>query len=278
MCCFSGPMEIVADTNLFARRTGSDRQFLVYQMRFEARQPVAMILPIPIALPAVENAVRFIDLKGYADFFVDLKKGFPAPKLPSFLLMMLPKSRSSAAAAPIRVESVGDFVASFVPKIADFKRLDRRFVLPENVWDQLPSYRDFGFAVFQLKALGGTPHPMAFEFPTRLASEVFFPTVHIHDGKVHQSEHFDHALYVQDIGPHGRESQGSASEFMDLSKTQGIVSNAPVRQLLLTGELPNTDTILSKLPTQPNSRLALWGGAALLAGLGYAGYKKQTNK
>ena len=38
---------------------------------------------------------------------------------------------------------------------------------------------------------------MAFEFETRLKNEIFFPTVHIHDGEVHKREHFDHTLYLQ---------------------------------------------------------------------------------
>ncbi len=40
-------------------------------------------------------------------------------------------------------------------------------------------------------------HPMAFEFPRRDPSQLFFPTVHVHDGKVHETAHFDHSLYCQ---------------------------------------------------------------------------------
>ena len=39
---------------------------------------------------------------------------------------------------------------------------------------------------------------MAMEFQTqRDSNEIFFPTIHIHDGEVHELEEFDHALYLQ---------------------------------------------------------------------------------
>jgi len=68
--------------------------------------------------------------------------------------------------------------------------------------------------VFQLRGLQGgwlsrllrsdrkkTFHPMAFEFPTRAPSHLFYPTVHIHDGEVHPEAFFDHALYAQASAP-----------------------------------------------------------------------------
>ena len=42
-----------------------------------------------------------------------------------------------------------------------------------------------------------TVHPMAFEFPRRAPAALFFPTVHIHDGEVHETAMFDHRLYCQ---------------------------------------------------------------------------------
>ena len=41
---------------------------------------------------------------------------------------------------------------------------------------------------------------MAFAFPTALTGQVFFPTLHIHDGKIHDREVFDHTLYMQGEG------------------------------------------------------------------------------
>ena len=38
---------------------------------------------------------------------------------------------------------------------------------------------------------------MAFRFPTRDATTLFFPTMHVHDGTIPESATFDHALYCQ---------------------------------------------------------------------------------
>lgn len=46
-------------------------------------------------------------------------------------------------------------------------------------------------------------HPMAFEFPRRDPTRLFFPTVHVHDGAVHSKARFDHTLYCQVQGDRG---------------------------------------------------------------------------
>ena len=60
MCCFSQKVDVVADTNIFARASKDGRQFLVYSMRFAAAQDLAMILPIPTPKDSPEDAVRQI--------------------------------------------------------------------------------------------------------------------------------------------------------------------------------------------------------------------------
>src|SRR5437899_1303322 len=68
-----------------------------------------------------------------------------------------------AAPAPkLKVRTVGNFSASFVPTVKDFGRLDERFRLPEGTWEALPDYKDFGFAVFKLDQNVRQVHPMAF--------------------------------------------------------------------------------------------------------------------
>ena len=79
MCCFSQPVVSVSATNIFARAEDNGRQVVVYSMAIEARTEVAMILPLPVQLPSGENDVRFINLKGYPDFFADLERGFIPP-------------------------------------------------------------------------------------------------------------------------------------------------------------------------------------------------------
>jgi hypothetical protein len=149
------------------------------------------------------------------------------------------------------VVEVGDFVASFVPSIKDFSRLDERFRLPEGVWEKLPQYKEFGFAVFKLKKpeKGQSKiHPMAFEFPRADKKVLFFPTVHIHDGKVSEKAKFDHSLFCQ-VSGHAplkwEETPELADTFVKVKQTEGIVDgNAHVYRKLMKGAFDNTDVLV----------------------------------
>lgn len=206
MCIFSPPVEFVADTKIFARGSAGAEQLLAYSMRVGASEDLAMLLPIPTPPGSSEDAVTFVDMSAYPRFFADLYSAFPG----MFPLQSLMGGAEVPAEAPasLRVHRVGDFEASFVPTLADFARLDPRFRLPADVWAQLPQYSDWGFAVFKLRTgaagLASTHeyHPMAFRFPRRDPSMVFFPTVHIHDGAVHETATFAHELYLQHEGGH----------------------------------------------------------------------------
>src|SRR5258708_7228093 len=228
MCCFSQPVISVNSTNIFARAGAEGRQFLVYSMAINAPNDLAMILPLPVATPAGEKDVEFIDLKGYPDFFSDLDRGFFRRRYGG--LTALSKAATADQAQPkLEVIQVGDFEASFVPAVKDFSRLDERFRLPPDTWKKLPDYQTYGFAVFKLKPGTQTIHPMAFSFRRSNPHKLFFPTVHIHDGKVHAKAHFDHAIYCQptDDGHPAilewQESSGHATSFLNVKKTKGIV-------------------------------------------------------
>jgi hypothetical protein len=256
MCCFSRPVRYVAATEIFARGTARG-QYLVYKMSVELEEDTAMVLPLPVPPSPTEDAVRFVDLSGYDDFFLDLGKGFPA-EVTRGMGAFAPQAMSRLAPT-LKVHSVGDFEASFVPAIADFARLDERFRLPSGVWDALPSYRDFGFAVFKLrggargllasfrKAAGGRKsfHPMAFEFPRRDPSRLFFPTVHVHDGEVHETATFDHTLYLQGEGAGWESSAEPAKSFVRCERAKDIVDpDAHVHRRMLRGPGPNRDTLV----------------------------------
>ena len=247
MCCFSGKVDVVADTNIFARASKDGHQFIVYSMRFKSADDLAMILPIPTPKNSAEDAVKFINLEKYEDFFADLRKGFPVPRTKN-------DSRAAAGGVPppkaLPVIEVGKFVASFVPAIKDFARLDKQFRLPDDVWEKLPLYKEFGFAVFKLKKPKQGEqkvHPMAFEFPREQAN-LFFPTVHIHDGTVPAKARFDHSLFAQvgDVPPMGwEESPGLAASFMKVKESQGIVDgNAHVYRKLMKGSFENKDVLV----------------------------------
>jgi hypothetical protein len=243
MCCFSRAVDLVADTNIFARPGRNGRQFVVYSMRLKAGEDVAMILPLPTPKRPAEDAVKFLNLEKYPDFFDDLASGFPVPAT-------LGRAKEDAPKAPkpepkLVVVEVGSFVASFVPTVKDFARLDEQFRLPASTWDALPQYRDWGFAVFQLKKGEKKIHPMAFDFPRADPRSLFFPTVHIHDGKVHAKANFDHWLYCQGASTmRWAESPQPAGMFMKkLDKAHGIMDpEAHVYRRRLQGELKNEDT------------------------------------
>lgn len=245
MCCFSRPVEDVSDTVIFARPSTEGRQYLVYSMKFKAREDLAMILPIPVPKGAGERAVRFINLEKYPEFFADMEKGFPQPRAKSAPSLGLAPAKGRA----LEVVEVGSFVASFVPSVRDFTRLDERFRLPESTWAKLPAYKDFGFAVFQLKKGHSKVHPMAFEFPRANPKPLFFPTVHIHDGTVKPKAHFDHTLYCQGAGAlallRWTESSQPARMFLKVKETQGLVApDQHCYKRRLTGLLTNEDTLV----------------------------------
>ncbi|MDY7012357.1 MAG: hypothetical protein SVX43_01945 [Cyanobacteriota bacterium] len=151
--------------------------------------------------------------------------------------------------------------------MADFDRLDARFKLPDLIWDNLPQYQDYSFAVFKLRVTerdGVTVHPMAFEFVTRFRNALFFPTVHVHDGRVRDRAEFDHYLFYQGenichpdekIGkPRDRfvfTSQDRAVRCVRVQKTKGIVDGEqPCRVVAKYGMLPNQDTLLVRATTR----------------------------
>ena len=190
-------------------------------------------------------------LQRYKGFFNYLRRGFPEPVAASHVTF----SRDTVSAPRLQVHDVGDFEASFVPRIPDFDRLDERFRIASDVWDQLSIYQDYGFAVFKLKGRKShslpSPlrlafrrdhntrrvHPMAFTFPRRHPELLYFPTVHVHDRTVHPRAMFDHMLYCQptpDMERHvdaWERSMDRASEFMDVPRSKGIIdSDGPRRE------------------------------------------------
>jgi hypothetical protein len=195
MCCFTGPITSVSHTRIFARGTVDGRQYLVYSMNLDTAADVAMVLPIPLHAGSGEHEVAFIDLTDHPAFFASISSAWPPPERGT---AGAPKKADDAGGATLIVQNVGAFDASCVPTIGDFSRIDQRFRLPAGIWEKLPNYRSFGFVVFTLRAGNSAVQPMAFSFPRADARALFIPTVHIHDGTVHERAHFDHELYLQD--------------------------------------------------------------------------------
>ncbi len=261
MCCFSWPVKVVSDTSIFARKVNG-RQFLVYGMTYAAATELAMMLPLPVPPNPSEDAVRFINLEDYPTLFDDVANGFPP------IVRWMSLGLSIPFQAPkLRVHDVGSFEASFVPHLNDLDRLDERFRIPRDVWDQIPEYCDYGFAVFKLKrtsfwgrAWRRRVHAMAFEFPQRDPRRLYFPTVHVHDRTLHAHASFDHALYYQsaqplddDLVPRKR-SATPASAFVDVERTHGIIaSDQYCWRVVLRGRLQNRDCWLGSGGSVPRA-------------------------
>lgn len=309
MCIFSQPVVSVTDTNIFARLLPDGWQHLVYQMKFETKQNNAIVLPVPVQLPSTdEESLEFVSLKGYEKFFGDLNKGFPLAEPKRAVSRGSLFAVDSAVKSNLKVHDVGDFVASFVPTISDFDRLDKQFRVPQESWDKIPVYSDYGFAVFQLKSLKGKPHPMAFKFKSRLnagdSQSVFFPTVHIHDGEVHAHEGFDHTLFLQapefdkacgDYQQQSRlvkdsatgyvRSKWAAGEFCKVDKSRGIIdADGLVHRLTMKGTLKNTDVLAALKTPQiqagivPSSWTGATGAACMAGAVGLSWLFNRRNQ
>jgi len=251
-------IEVVTGTHIFARLAGA-RLMLAYEMSFAAAGELAMVLPVPIVRASGDDALTFLDLSRYPALFDDLGalfEGYVSGDI----------ATKPVAPSPLAVHHVGAFEASFVPSPADFGHLDPRFRLPPDVWSKLPGYGDYGFAVFKLR---GKPrgvldrlglrraatepqrvHPMAFAFTTRWPDRVFFPTVHVHDGRVHSEAVFDHALYCQSAVP-PRPARGGfipafvpVRERVAVARTEGLVDpERPCHQMRICGPFPNHNIV-----------------------------------
>jgi hypothetical protein len=105
MCCFTRPVSEVRDTLIFARPEGGWRQFIVYSMQVEAKEKLAMVLPLPVPKNSGEKEVHFVDLSGYPGFFADLACGFPVPPPSDGEIVAY-----AGLAAKLEVQSAGSFV------------------------------------------------------------------------------------------------------------------------------------------------------------------------
>ncbi len=262
MCCFSVASPIgwaarfvraftppvhVSATNIFARMVAPGSQVLAYGMNLDTKQPVAMILPLPVVVGSGEDAVTFISLEKQPHMFERFHALFEfaqTSRSKGGLSRSLPRQK-------LVVHQVGSFIASYVPTHDDFTRLDEQFRIPEVLFDAVPAYADYGFAVFQFQPGKKTIHPMAMRFPTRAPEQLFFPTVHVHDGRFKQTAKFDHSLYYQTkrrtaVGeyiPSGAFENDEVAWMAPTDSYEGLVeANDAMLRRKLRKRLPNADT------------------------------------
>lgn len=219
----------VSSTRIFARMVASGVQALGVGMTLASKTDVALVIPLPVRAGGGDRAVRFMDLRHRPSMFEDLDE----------LFERYPPPRSS-------VPTVGAAIATYLPTVGDFERLDPRFRVPPALIEAMPQYRDHGFAVFQFAAVSGVVLPMGLRFATRELDRLFFPTVHMHDGRWHTTVSFDHTLYYQHVAVRalGESNDGDRSGFVLPSHSYGrlLDVNTPVLRRQVRGALPNEDT------------------------------------
>lgn len=271
MCCFSGRINLVEKTRIFARRVDDRTQSLAYAMDVAAEDDLAMVLPLPTDPAAGDGAVRFVDLSEEPYLFSVLDAVFP---IELGLEMDAAPQASRAKGPTLAVHTVGSFEASFVPEPEDFERLDPRFRLAPAIVDALCARERFGFAVFQLRGLGvetvAAPprpwwrrifsgddppperafrrqhfHPMGLTFRSRAPESLFFPTVHVHDGTLTDTADFDHTFYAQGRAGGDWEESVAPPHVDAVRRTRGVLAEGErLKRRTMQGELPNRDVIV----------------------------------
>jgi hypothetical protein len=255
--------------------------------------PVPVPAPVPDGDVTAEDAVRFVDLSGCPTFFDQLAACFPIPRAPrrargELVLQSAPRSLLEvhdvgdfeASFVPTSADftrldprfRLSPEVLASLPNYADWG-----FCVFQLRVTQPPAQEDIALRVPPSpgvvervrRMFGGAPtkpaaspagtgernyHPMAFSFPRRDRDRLFFPTVHVHDGRVMAEAAFDHALYCQTAD--GREpvdeggSWSRAPGIIDPTMAGGPVGTAapwlekgaPLYRKELRGDLPNADT------------------------------------
>jgi len=102
-------------------------------------------------------------------------------------------------------------------------------------------------------------HPMALEFPQREPDRLFFPTVHVHNGRVEAWATFDHWLYCQDVDEarlnhwywsfhspfRWTQSTVALSEVIVAERAGGIIRpDRPCHRVPVFGSFPNVDVVI----------------------------------
>jgi hypothetical protein len=222
MCVFTGPAS-VSGTSIYARLLDDgDSQLLVYETELSLTAPTAMLLGLPVD----GGALEFLNFEHHRAFFPGLDGAF--------------QTAASKRAARVdisdgvEVQQVGDYLASFVTDLNDLVDVDPRFALPPGLAARLPP--GLGWAVFRLGVAhpGTRIHPMAMRFRTRRPGQLFFPTIHVHDGAWHDVADFHHTLYF-----HGT----FAVQEGPAPTTAPVLSTTPMRQAFYWHVHPRNDQV-----------------------------------
>ena len=223
MCVFTGPAS-VAGTSIYGRLLDDGAsQLLVYETELSLTSPTAMLLGLPVD----GDALEFLNFEQHRFFFAGLDAAFQTTAAKRAARIDLSDGVGVA-------QQVGDYLASFVNDLNDLVDVDPRFALPPGLAAQLPP--GLGWAVFRLNVVepGTRIHPMAMRFRTRRPGQLFFPTIHVHDGAWHDVADFHHTLYF-----HGT----FAVQEGPAPTTAPVLATTPMRQAFSWHVQPRHDEV-----------------------------------
>lgn len=204
MCIFTGPVDTVTNTKIFATMLGGESagtQFTCYNNVVELKNanPVAMVigLPNPTGEP---DKINMFDMSPYPEFFDKLQSLFHAPVV--YRGMKGPGlSMKNSPPKVLPVLKCGPYSYSVAPTFADLKRIDwTRFEMSPDVEKLLESQyanNGFGFLVCLCSETGSYP-TIGVTHPALANGELFLPTMHEHAGGADGSTvaDWDHTIYA----------------------------------------------------------------------------------
>jgi hypothetical protein len=201
MCIISLPVERVNATKIFSCFTEDEgRQFVIYSNQVTTDEDYNMMI-LPVPNPA---SVDLINLNHYPNFFEDCQKNFyySTPRQ-DYNTRSMSASFDRYERPPLPVYNVGSYVASIVPSVSDFDRLNpRHFPVSSDLRQILGRQYDseFGFICCRLKSGNHTYHPFAYSHDRHTSRLLFIPTFHYHPHDVGSVRHvdadWDHVIYT----------------------------------------------------------------------------------
>lgn len=124
----------------------------------------------------------------------------------------------------LEVIELGAYKVSVAPTAKDIRRANKDiFKISKGTRKVLKEKYDDSYA-FIICMFDSTkkiaPHPVGYIHDLLSSGEVFVPCVHVHDGKLHREEHFDHMIYSLGCkSPRDEETEG-VNELIDTYKRE----------------------------------------------------------
>jgi hypothetical protein len=190
MCIILSTVDKVANTKIYVSPDKENkRQLTVYSNEVATKEENAMILPVPNP-----ETIELLDLSNYPKFFEDCEACFT--RVPTLSLRSFQPMNAYASLLP--VFQVGSYLASIVPSLYDFSRVNRDvFDYGDDLIRVLEkNYKEgFGFILCVLKKGSHTYHPFAYTHDIQTPNRLFIPTRHYHPGESNSTADWDHIIY-----------------------------------------------------------------------------------